>query len=157
MRALVAGVVLTLGVDQHLLAGRARAPDHARDVRETALAIVREYHCVARGKRHREIGELGRQHLARGRGLEVHAQELLPATDDAQLLGGADRAVLVQARTHAVLSQHGRQEDAFVVVPDDGQEMRPDLERRAVARDVRGAARARLFLLEQHDRHRRLG
>jgi uncharacterized membrane protein YsdA (DUF1294 family) len=59
----------------------------ARDVREAALAVVGEQHGVVLRQQLFE-GRTAGQHFVVRLVLEVHAQQLLLAADDAQLDGG---------------------------------------------------------------------
>ena len=118
-RALVSRVVVALRIDQHALLRPPGKLDHLADVRHAALAVVGKDHHVAIGQRRLVLRELGGQHLARGRALEIHAQELLLPADHAQLLRRADRAVAMQPRIDAVLLQQPLERAAGIVVADD--------------------------------------
>src|SRR3954468_19626528 len=101
--ALVARIVVTLRIGEHAPAGLARRAHHLRDVREAPFAVVGENHSIAFAERALEFLELGREHLARRGLLEIDAQELLLAADDAQLLRRVELVVAVQARLDALL------------------------------------------------------
>ena len=155
-RAAIAVPVLALGVDQHGLARRARALDHRRDVREPALAVVGEDEEVRVGEQAFEVGQLGRQHLVRGRGLEIDAQQLLLARDDAHLDGRGQRRVAVKRRLHAVGREQALERGAGLVGAGDRQQRGPRAQRRRVARDVGRSAGALLGALDPDDGHGRL-
>ena len=74
---LVAREIVAFGIDQHRLAMPAREADHARDVREPALAVVGQYYRIATRDELRIIGELGAQDLVARRGFEIDTQQLL--------------------------------------------------------------------------------
>ena len=80
-RAAIPVPVVALRIDQHRLSRGARALDHRRDVREPALAVVGQDHEIGVREQPVEVGELGREHLVRRRGLEIDAQQLLLAAD----------------------------------------------------------------------------
>ncbi len=155
--AAVARPVVALGIDEHLLPRRLRHRDHARDVREPSLAVVGEDHHVARRQRGLEVGEFLRQHLARGRRLEVDAQQLLALAEDAQLLGRSDRLVAMKLGPDLALFEKRFEDPSLGIVAHDRKQRRVRPEGGAVGRDVRRAARLGLLPAPQHDRHRRLG
>src|SRR6185503_5492370 len=155
-RALVARVVVALGVDQHALPGAARGTDHLRDVVQPALAVVGKDDHVALGQRAAEVLELGREHLARRRLFEVDAQELLAAADDAQLLRGGQAAVVVQARVDAHFFQQLLERPAGLVAADHREQARARAELGAVPGDVGRTAQALVFAANQNDGYRSL-
>jgi hypothetical protein len=126
-------------------------------VRQAALAVVGEHYHVAVGERGLELGELRGERLARRRLLEVDAQQLLLAADDAQLLRGVDLAVAVQARLDAFLHQQRGELVAWLVAPDDRQQARARLQLGAIPGHVRRAAEPVILALDEHHRNRRLG
>ena len=94
-RAAIARVVVAFRIDEHRLARRARQRDHALDVREPALAVVGQddrVACRADALRNRAAWQRRTSWL--GLGLEIDAQQLLLAADDAQL----DRGVQARRR-----------------------------------------------------------
>jgi len=77
--------VVAFRIDQNLLAGIARASNHFVDMRESALGVVGEDDDVGHRDARIELRTLGLQRFGRRRILEVDAQQLLLATDHAQL------------------------------------------------------------------------
>jgi len=157
VHALVARIVVTLRIGEHAPAGLARRAHHLRDVREAPFAVVGENHRVAFGERALEFLELGREHLARRGLLEIDAQELLLAADDAQLLRRVELAIAVQARLDAFLLDQLLELRARLVAPHHREQACVRAERLAVPRHVGRAAEPLLLAPDQHHRHRRLG
>jgi hypothetical protein len=89
------------------------------DVRKPALAVIGQDHEARVGEHAVEIVELAREDLAGGGRLEVDPQELLLASDDAQLHGRAQRRVAQEARLHAVGRKQPRQRMTGLVVAGD--------------------------------------
>ena len=155
--AMVARIVVALGIDQDGLAGGAREFDHFRDMREPALAVVGQHQHVAVGEQRLEIGQLVRQHFVAGQGLEIDAQQLLLPADHAQLDRGGNARILVQAGDDMLGFDQLAQARAGLVVADHRQQRRPRAQRRRIARDVGRAAGTLLGALDLDHRHRRLG
>ena len=154
-RAGVPGVVVPLGIDQHRLVAGAGDGDHLGDVGQAALAIIREDDHI--GLRHPllEVGQLGLQDFVRRRRLEVDAQQLLLAADDAQLDRGVDVAVDMQSGIDLLLFEQAGERAARFVVADDREQAGEGAERRRVARDVGGAAQTFFHALDPDHGHRR--
>jgi len=64
-------------------------------MRQTALAIVRQHDDVGPLEQAFEFTQLGRQHFVARRRLEIDAQQLLAATDHAQLHRGRQARIVV--------------------------------------------------------------
>ena len=143
-RAAILVPVVALRIDEHRLSRGARALDHRRDVREPALAVIGEDQEIGVGEQPVEVGELGREHLVRRRGLEIDAQQLLLAADDAQLDRRGQRRVAMERRLHAVGGEQPLERCAGLVGAGDGQERRRA--RRAPRRCARRWPRRRAAL-----------
>jgi len=91
--------------------------------------------------------------------LEVDAQELLRAADDAQLHDRRQPRVALEERLDAALGEHRLEATAVLVVADRGEQARVRTERLDVPGDVGGAAESFLVLVgvDADDRDRRLG
>ena len=84
----VALVVIALRINQHRKARRPGGFDHALDVGQTAFAIVTHDDDVVILQQCFELFEFVAQHLVARLCLEIDADQLLLASDDAQLDGG---------------------------------------------------------------------
>ena len=89
--------------------------------------------------------------------LEVDADELLRAADDAQLDDGVQLRVFAQDRGHAFALEQLAQPACGLVGADDGEERGARRQRLHVERDVGGAAQALFLAVDADHRHRRLG
>jgi hypothetical protein len=153
----IAGVIGALRVDQNGFARIAREGDHARDVREPALAVVGKEHRVVFWRELREGFVLHGQRLMVGLVLEVHSQQLLVPADDAQLDGGLEARIAFQVRRDAGFPQQHFQAVAGLVVADHAEETRLRAQRCDVVRDVGSGADALFFARDPDDRDRRFG
>src|ERR1051325_2548011 len=111
-----AGIVVVLLLANKVIPCSPRRA-HPRCVGWAALCVSGQDHHVAVGQRALEFLELGREHLARRRFLEVDAQQLLLAADDAELLRRVELAVAVQARLDAFLLDQLLELPARLVAP----------------------------------------
>ena len=155
--ARVAPVVAALGVDQHRLAGGAGQLDHARDVRQAALAVVREQHQIVMRQLNLELVQHLAQHLVVGLVLEVDADQLLGAADDAQLHDGVELRIVTQRGLHAACLQQLAQLARGLVLADHGEQRGTRPQGLDVECHIGGTAQALFLALHPHHRHRRLG
>ena len=153
---MVARIVIPLGIDQDSLAGGACELDHFRYMGESALGVVGQHQHVAVGEQDLEIGQLVRQHVVAGLGLEIDAQQLLLPPDHAQLDGGGNARIFVQARDDMLGFNQLPQPCAGLVVADHRQQRYPRAQGRRIARDIGRAAGTLLGALDLDYRHRGL-
>ena len=156
-RAPIGRKVVPLGIDQDGLSSGAGSTDHLGDVRQTALAVVREQNHVAGVEHPGVIGQLFAQHLAARLRLEIDAQELLLPPDHAQLDRGGERRVAVQAGMDALLRQKALQPLACLVITHDGEQRSARPQCRGIAGHVGRPAGPLLDALHLDNRHRCLG
>jgi hypothetical protein len=147
---------LALGIDQHRPSPGTGGRDHPFDVRQPTLAVIGEHHDVVAREARLELGELVGQHLVRRCGLEVDAQQLLLSTDNAQLDGGRDRRIAVQAGADTLRPDEALERVPGIVLADYRQQAHGRAERCRVPRHVCRAAGSLLGALDPHHRHRRL-
>ena len=121
---------------------------------QAALAIIGEDHDIAVGNATLEIGELGIEDFVRGRRLEVDPQQLLLATDDAQLHDGIDLGVNMQAGIDLPLFEQLAQRTAGLVITDNRQQGGHSAQRGGIAGNVGGATEALFHTLDLDHRHR---
>jgi hypothetical protein len=158
-RAVVAGKVAALGIDDHRLAGGVGGGDGGLQHHggQHALGVVGQHH-------HVDLAQVGverrQQGLAVGLApvLAVGAQHLVRAGDIAGLFGGAAAGVDDQRRVEAGLAvDQAGQHPAGVVVADHADQHRPAAQGRDVAGHVAGPAQHHRLALDGDHRHRRLG
>jgi len=119
------------------------------------VAVVGENHDIAIGQARLEIRQLCLQHFMIRRVLEIDAQQLLLAADHSKFDGGTELGILVQAALDAGVVHQACQALPRLVGTDHRQQRDARTQRRAVARDVRGAARTLFKALDLDHRHRR--
>ena len=107
-RAGVARIVAALGIDQHRLGELAGLLDHARDVRQAALAVVGEQDRVVGRQRRSYSARHAREHLVIGLVLEVDPEQLLGPADDAQLDDRVELGVAAEQQPHALRFEQSR-------------------------------------------------
>ena len=112
---------------------------------EPALAVIRQDHSIAAAQHASHNPRAWTRSTSwLGVRFEIDPQQLLLAADHAQLDGGGDAGVMMQAHRNAVLLQQLPQARARLVAADHRQQRDPRAERRGVARDVGRAARTLL-------------
>jgi hypothetical protein len=155
-RALIARVVVALGIDQDRSAGLSAESNHAADVCEPAFAVIRQYDGLRARQRALEIAQLRGKRFMAGRGFEVDAHELLLPAYHPQLDGGLQRTVDLQLHAHPIAFQQPTQNRARFVAAYHRQQVDPATERCDVTRDICRAAGAFLHAIDFDDRNRRL-
>ena len=155
--ALVPRVIVTLGINEHPLASGLRAIDHAGDMCEAALAVVREDHEVGRGKQRRVVVQQRGKSFRFRHVFEVDAKHLLPAADHTQLDCRRQGRIAVHLGLDTRLNEESADTLPGIVVAQHRQQRCPDPHRSHVARNIGGAAQAFFTALNPHHWYRRLG
>ena len=124
---------------------------------EAALAVIGQDHHIKIRQQRLKLVQFIRQHCVPRAGLKIHAQQLLLATDDAQLGGGFEIRIGPQSHTKGLGVKQRRQRCARLVLPDYRQQADLRAQCGGIARHIARAANAVLGARHMHDGHRCFG
>ena len=155
--AAITGKVRALRIDHHRNAPRPRRGDQGRHVGQGALGVIGQHQHVHAVEMRSEGGADARRVTGIERLLEIQANQLLVAGDDAQLGNRWRVAQTFEGAFHALGKQAFFQQATGFILADQTDDPRLRAEGGGVEGHVAGPAGAHLVVLHLHHRHRRLG